>query len=52
MPLSGPALPIANYGMNAGTAARDLITGIGAQVALGGAGDDILGDKQHQVRMA
>ena len=43
MPLSGPALPIANYGMNAGTAARDLITGIGAQVALGGAGDDILG---------
>jgi hypothetical protein len=43
MSLSGPALPVANYGMNAGTPARDLITGVGAQIALAGAGDDILG---------
>ena len=43
MPLSGPALPVANYGMAAGTSARDLLTGVGAQVALAGAGDDILG---------
>ncbi|QCH15058.1 hypothetical protein CB0101_09060 [Synechococcus sp. CB0101] len=43
MPLSGPALPIANYAMVGGTKGRDLITGLGAQVVLGGAGDDILG---------
>lgn len=43
MPLSGPALPIANYAMVAGTKGRDLITGLGAQVVLGGGGDDILG---------
>ena len=43
MPLSGPALPIANYTMVSGTAGRDLITGVGAQMALAGPGDDILG---------
>lgn len=43
MPLSAPVLPIGDYGMNAGTSARDLITGVGAQVVLAGQGDDILG---------
>jgi hypothetical protein len=43
MPLSAPVLPIGNYGMNAGSSARDLITGVGAQVVLAGQGDDILG---------
>ncbi|MDA0258932.1 MAG: hypothetical protein O2972_09615 [Cyanobacteria bacterium] len=41
--MSGPALPIANYAMVGGTKGRDLITGLGAQVVLGGFGDDILG---------